>query len=104
MRGYYFGALLPFLRTLVPQWEDVSNDELHEILKKAFNFFEAYNPVSKRKERFGYSVMAGGKENKKAMEYIMRISDWVETNYQQTLPNSEDFKKWRDSGELKDEV
>lgn len=104
MRGYYFGALLPFLRVLVPEWGILSNDELHEVLKKAFNFFDAYNPLSKRNERFGQPIMSNDRQNKKAMEYVMRIAEWVETNYQQTMPDPEQYKKFRDSApSLKDE-
>lgn len=97
MRGYYFGAFLPFLRKLIPEWKDATNDELHEILKTEFNSFEAYNPFSKQKEKFGQSIMSNDRQNKKAMEFIMRIADWVSTNYQQTMPDPELYKKFRDS-------
>lgn len=103
MRGYYFGALMPFLRTLVPEWNSLSNDELHEVLKTAFNYFEAYNPLSGRRENFGQSIMSGDRQNKKAMEYIMRIGDWVTTNYQQSMPDPEIYKKFRDSAPTLDE-
>lgn len=100
MRGYYYGAAMPFLRSLVPQWENIKDDELHEILKKAFNYFEAYNPVTKRNERYGMSVMSSDKQNKKAMEYMERIADWVLENYGQHMPSPEDYKEWRDSAKL----
>lgn len=103
MRGYYFGALIPFLKTLITEWISLTNDQIHEILKKQFNFFEGYNAVSKRKERFGQSIMSTDSQNRKAMEYIMRIGDWVSENYQQSLPDPEQFKKWRDSGILLNE-
>lgn len=101
MRGYYYGAVLPFMRQLIPQWQDLADEELHEILKKAFNFFEAFNPVTKRKERYGMSVMAGDKQNRKAMDYLERIGNWVEENYDQRLPNPEEWKEFRDSVKMK---
>ena len=96
MRGYYYGAVLPFLRTLVPEWEKLSDDNLHEICKKNFNFFEAWNPITKRKERYGQSIMALDRQNQKAMEYLMRIADWVMENYAMSMPDPEDYKRFRD--------
>lgn len=100
MRGYYFGPYMSWLRTLVPEWKELKGDELHEVLKKAFNYFEAWNPLTKRNERFGQSVMADDRRNKLAMEYLMRISDWAMENYGQSPPDPETYKKWRDSSPL----
>jgi len=58
MRGYMFGAVIPFLKRIVPDWQSLTNDQVHEILKKNFNYFEAFNPVTKRVERYGQSIMS----------------------------------------------
>lgn len=101
MRGYYYGAVQPMLKVLVPEWAELTSDELHEVLKKEFNFFEAWNSVTKRVERFGRSVMAEDRLNRKAIEFVSRIADWVETNYDQTLPNPEEWKRFRDMPKMR---
>jgi hypothetical protein len=94
MRGYMFGAVIPFLRMITPKsFEGLTDEQVYELLKKNFNYFEAYNPVTKRKERFGQSVMNTSCKNSKAMEFIARIADWVYENYQQTLPDSEEYNR-----------
>lgn len=102
MRGYMFGALIPFLRQISPDsWPAMDDDQIYEVLKKNFNYFEAYNPLTKRVERFGQSVMNTSCKNLKAMEFIERIGQWVEENYNQTLPDPEEYKRWRDSAPMK---
>lgn len=102
MRGYMFGAVIPFLRQISPDtWTGMTDEQIYEILKKNFNYFEAYNPLTKRTERFGQSVMNTSCKNKKAMEFIQRIGDWVEENYNQTLPDPEEYKRFRDSAPTK---
>lgn len=104
MRGYVFGALIPFLRQIdATAWENLNDDQIYEVLKKNFNYFEALNPLTKRKERYGQSVLNKSCKNLKAMEFLMRIGEWVMINYQQTLPDPEDYKRWRDSAPLNDE-
>ncbi len=101
MRGYMFGAVLPFLRQISPDaWAGMNDDQIYEVLKKNFNYFEAYNPLTKRKERFGQSVMNTSCKNVKAMEFIERIGDWVMENYGQSLPDPEEYKQWRDGAPL----
>ena len=103
MRGYTFGALIPFLQSLVPEWGDLSAEQVYEILKREFNGFVAMNPVTRKKEKYGQSVMNRSMKNKKAMEFIMRIGNWVEENYGQTLPDPSEYTNWRDSAPLKDQ-
>lgn len=101
MRGYYFGAIIPFIKSIVGEWGKLSDDQIHEILKKNFNGFVAYNPLTKRNERYGQSVASNDKENTKMMEYVMRIADYVMENYAQNLPDPEEYKVFRDSAQLK---
>jgi hypothetical protein len=103
LRGYYFGAILPFLKQIEGQWKTISEDQLHEIMKKEFNYFEAWSVKNKRKERYGQPVANGKADSGKMMEFIIRIGDWVRENYGVELPNPEDYKEIRDSGRLIDE-
>lgn len=101
MRGYIFGALVPFMRQIDPgAWESMDDDQIYEVLKKNFNYFEAFNPLTKRVERYGQSLLSTGKKNKKAMEFIMRVGEWVLENYGMTLPDPEEYKQWRDNAPL----
>ena len=104
MRGYMFGAVIPFLMRLVPDWAKLSNVYVYEILKKNFNYFEAFNPVTKRVERYGQSVMARTSGSEAGMEFIQEIEGWVLENYGQHLPDPEKFKAWRDSAPTKGEA
>lgn len=97
MRGYMFGALIPFLRTIKAFPEELSDEQIHEMLKKEFNYFEAIDPITKRKERYGQSVMSKAMKNRDAMEFIERIASWVLENFNQNLPDPEEYKRWRDS-------
>lgn len=101
MRGYVFGAMIPFLRQVDPTaWGIMSDDQIYEVLKKNFNYFEAFNPLTKRKERYGQSVLNMSCKNVKAMEFVQRVANWVLENYGQDLPNPEEYKKFRDSAPL----
>lgn len=104
MRGYMFGAVIPFLRQIDPgAWESLKDEQVYEVLKKNFNYFEAWNPLTKRTERYGQSAMNTSCKNVKAMEFIMRIGSWVTENYDQTLPDPEEYKRWRDGAPLRNE-
>lgn len=100
MRGWYYVAVLPTVKSLVPQWAELSNDDVHEILKKNFNYIEAYNPVTKRNERYGKSVMSGESNTALAMDYIEKLRQWCLENYATDLPDPDKFKAWRDSAPM----
>lgn len=104
MRGYLFGAVIPFLKRLVPEWEKLSNDEVYEVLKKAFNYFEAYNPVTKRVERYGQSAMASDVGREEGEAFLRDIGEWVTENYGRPLPDVEAYKRWIASAPLKGEA
>ncbi len=97
LRGYYYGAVIPFMKHLVDDWNKISDDQIHEILKKNFNYFEAFNPLTKRNERYGQSIMGAGNTGERGREFIASISEWVLENYQRHLPDPEKYKKWRDT-------
>lgn len=97
LRGYYFAAVIPFIKSLNEgQWDHLSPDQIHEILKKDFNFFEAWNPLTNRVERYGQSVAARDRDYKQMLEYLKRIETWLEENYGQSLPDSESYRKFKD--------
>ena len=98
-RGYYWGAIIPFLKTINQSWKNLSNDQIHEILKCEFNGFEVDygNGVIKK---YGQSIVNGDVDNKKFQNYILRIADWVMENYNQEMPDPEEYKKFRDSGRV----
>lgn len=101
MRGWYYAAVLPTVKSLVPQWSHLSNEEVHEILKKNFNYVEAWNPITNRNERFGKSVMSDESNTLMAIDYIEKIRQWCLENYATDLPDPEKYKKWRDSAPTK---
>ena len=95
MRGYCFGALIPFLKQVSPKsWASLTDDQVYEMLKKNFNYFEAFDPIKGRIERYGQSVMSKNVANQKAKEFISRIDDWVTEEYQQTIPDAEEYKRF----------
>lgn len=98
-RGYYFGAVIPLLQSLETGWKDLTAEEVHEILKKNFNGFVAFNPLTKREERYGQSIAI--EDSKKFQDYLLRIADWLMENYSQTLPDPEEYKRFADSAQLK---
>lgn len=102
MRGYCFGALIPFLKQTSPKsWAHLTDDQVYEMLKKNFNYFEAFDPIKGRIERYGQSVMSKNVANQKAKEFISRIDNWVTEEYQQTIPDAEEYKRFvRDNPQL----
>lgn len=100
MRGYWFGAVIPTVRAIIPEWKNNSDNEVHEALRKMFNFIEMFNPLTKRNERFGMSIMGDKSNTKRGMEVIEKIRVWLGEEYNQELPSVEDYQKVRDSAPL----
>jgi len=97
LRAYYFGAVLPIVRTTCDKWDNLTTDELHEIIKKMLFYFETYNPLTKRIERFGRSVMRKDDWNntRKAMEFLEIIREYL-SDCGLEMPDSEEYKHARD--------
>lgn len=97
LRGYYFAAVVPLVRSTCEEWKDLTSDQMHDVIKKLFNFFETYNPVTKRNERFGRSVMSDDEWNntEKAMEFLLTISGYL-AQCGLEMPNSQLYKDVRD--------
>lgn len=98
LRAYYFGAVIPALKQTNEQWEKLTSEELHEVIKKMFFYFETYNPITKRTERFGRSVMKESDWNNtaKAMEFLEVLADYL-AQCGIDMPDPEQYKQWRDS-------
>jgi hypothetical protein len=97
-RSWYFGAIVPFLKQLVPYWENLTDEQLHEVLKTEFNGFVIETKTGKRK----YPMPAVNRDvdSEQFDNYILRIAEWVRNNYAQELPDPEMFKQLRDSAQL----
>ena len=98
-RGWYFGAIIPFMKTLVPAWNELDDDQLHEVLKTEFNGFIVETKVGKRK--YPLPVANRDVDSEQFDNYILRISEWCRNNYEQELPDPEMYKEVRDSAELR---
>lgn len=101
MRGYYFGAVLPVVRKTCKEWEKLTGDELHAVLKKEHSFFEAWSNKNKRMERFAKEVFSAD-ENETAKKFMQDISDYL-TDCGIEMPDNESYKRWKNSAPLKEE-
>jgi len=101
LRAYYFGPVLQVVKRTCAEWKDLDSSELHQIVKKLFFYFETYNPITKRTERFGRSVMSDSEWNNtaKAMEFLDIIREYLE-GCGESMPDSEEYKNLRDRGLL----
>lgn len=104
LRAFYFGAIIPVLRSTCKEWEDLSAFEIHEIIKKMLFYFEAFNPKTKRTERFGRSVMADTDWNntKKAMIFLDVVREYL-SECGLDFPNAQEYTDWLNSAPGKDE-
>lgn len=98
LRGYYFAAVIPTVKAAVPQWKHLKADDVHEILKKMFNSFDFFNPITKRTERVGRTAMSSDSNTSRGMDFIEKIREWLATEYLVELPNPEEYKILRDGG------
>lgn len=97
-RGWYFGAVLPFVKQLVPVWQTLTDAQLHEVLKTEFNGFIVETKQGKRK--YPMPVANRDVDTEQFDNYILRIAEWVRSNYELELPNPEEYKTERDSAQL----
>lgn len=104
-RGWYWSAIVPFVKEINPAWSSLTNDQVHEILKQEFNGFEAEG-VNGKVKKFGMSAVASNVKSEIFDNYILRIAEWVKENYGgMTLPDPEHYKKHsRDSGQMINET
>lgn len=104
LRSYYFGAVIPIIRTTCEEWELLSSEQIHEIIKKMLFYFETYNPLTKRIERFGRSVMKKDDWNStaKAMEFLEIIRQYL-ADCGLEMPDSEEYKHIKDLAPMTNE-
>ena len=103
LRGWYFASIIPTVRSVVPEWKNLTDDEMHNVLKKNFEYFEIFNVINKRVERFARTVMSNESTTERAMAFIDKIREYFRDNYKMELPSPIEFKKRRDSAPLKNE-
>lgn len=101
LRGYYYGAVIPTVKAVIPEWRDMKPDLVHEALKKVFDGVRFWNPVTKRTEIVGKTVMSSESNSKKAMDFIEKIRQWLSENYYVDLPDPHEYNKYLDSAQLK---
>lgn len=100
MRGYYWAVVVPTAKRSVKEWGELSNIQVHECLKKMFNWFEAWNPETGRLERFAGSIMSDETSTQEGVDFIDKVSDWLILKYKTQFPSSDDYKRKRDDPEL----
>jgi hypothetical protein len=99
-RGWYFGAVLPFCKQLVPAWQSLSDEQLHEVLKTEFNGFTIKDKYGNDR-KYPLPVANRDVDTEQFDNYILRISEWVRENYAQELPDPQQFKDLMDKAELR---
>jgi len=97
MRGWYWGAIVPTCKSVVKEWKTLTDDDVHEIMKKMFEYFDAYNPLTKRVERYGRTVMSDDSNTERAMNYIAKVRQYFLENYKIDLPDPEEYTHKRDT-------
>lgn len=96
LRGYYFAAVISTVKSVIEDWRGIPDEDVHEILKKMFNYFESVNPLTKRVERYGRSAMSSESTAARAMDFIEKIRIWLMDEYKIELPSPEEYKHIRD--------
>lgn len=101
LRGYYFAAVIPVVRRTCDEWAELNGNELHQVMKKMFNFFETYNPATKRTERFAKPTLSNDEWTNTglAMQFLIEIGDYLK-DCGLEMPDSELYKKEVDSARL----
>lgn len=99
-RGYYYGAVIPFLKTINASWSNLTNEQLHEVLKAEFNGFEVTG-LDGSVKRYGQSICNKDVDSPKFQNYLLRIADYVMENYNQMMPDPEEYKAFIDSAPLR---
>ena len=97
LRGYYYGAIIPRLKQLEPQWKDEDEEVVHNLLKMEFNGVDIYSPFQKQKVRVSGTVMSSQATTDQALTFIERIGRWQYENYGEELPDPEQYKYLRDT-------
>jgi hypothetical protein len=96
LRGYYFGAIVPFIKGLDENFEKMTPEQVHDVLKYEFNGFSLYNPISKKEIKIAQGAMNETCNTQDAFVYIEKIRRWVAENYGQELPDPIKYKELRD--------
>ena len=96
LRGFYWGAWLPFIKNLDDHFKTYSIDDLHDFLKYEFNGTDVYNPINKKESRIVKSIMQNNVSTQHAFIYMEKIRRWVAENYGEEMPDADQFNRQRD--------
>jgi hypothetical protein len=96
LRGFYWGAWLPFIKNLDDHFKTYSIDDLHDFLKYEFNGTDVYNPINKKESRIVKSIMQNKVSTQQAFMYMEKIRRWVAENYGEEMPNAQEYNLARD--------
>lgn len=99
-RGWYWGGIIPFMKRLVSSWAELTDEQLHEVLKTEFNGFIVDTKQGKRK--YPMPVANRDIDSEQFDNYILRIAEWVRNNYALELPSPEEYKRLIDNPQLTD--
>ena len=98
-RGWMFGAIIPFLKTLVSDWKDRPEEEVYSIIKTEFGGFFAEGIDGKVKKYAG-TLSSREADSERFDNAILLLAEWVRNNYGMELPDPEEYKKKLDIPEL----
>lgn len=101
LRGYYYAAVIPELQKIEPKWSNLDSGQVHGVIKKMLFWFEAWNPDTKRIERFSDSLMSNSEwtNTKRAMNFLNKVGDWVDAHGGR-MPDSKEYNRYKDSAPL----
>lgn len=101
VRAWYWGAVIPTVRAKLTEWENLTEEEVHEVLKKEFNGFDYFSPITKKVERVGRSAVGSDSNTRRAMEYIEKIRVWLAEEYMTELPSPAEYMRILNSAKLR---
>jgi len=94
-RGYYWGAVIPWIKNSIQSFSELTNDQVHEIMKTEFNGFEV-NFEKGGKKKYGQTIVSKDSDSVQFQSFLLRVADHMMENYSQELPDPELYKKLRD--------
>lgn len=104
LRGYYFGAIIPFIQGIDENFRKCSDETIHSLLKHEFNGMTIMNPITSEKVTIAGHVMSNACSTQDAFIFIEKIRRWVAENYGEDLPDPDMYSRLRDRHFEKDPI
>ena len=95
-RGWMFGAIIPFLKELVPPWRELTDDEVYSVVKTEFGGFYAEG-IDGKVKKFAGSLSSKEADSERFDNAVLLLAEWVRNNYGQELPDPEEYKRKLDN-------